>query len=190
MAKIIASEYAPLDNIEMRTRNPIRASNWREIAEGQNLLLSRQGARLGGVHLEDFGFNQGEPFKSTSTNYTVESSGTLRLDEWLPTCLFNRAIKDDIRFITVEALGTNFNLEVKATRQFPSAGDTITQFINAISGWGSTTFTIAEAFIDPYSSGGNQQIEFSFRVKLADAGELELHAINIYEGAITPSQLP
>jgi len=189
MAKIIAASYTPLDNIEMRTRNPIRASNWREIAEVQNYSYSKHGSLLAGVHLENE--TTGEPFTlSAGASYTALSNNSIRLDEFTPQCRFLRPLKGGGYLATIKAYGYNFDLEVKAKRGYPTTGDTITSNAVATLGWAEVNIELPEDFIDPYSSGEVRPVAFQFRVKRVGSAELRLHAINIYEGAITPAQLP
>jgi len=189
MSKVIASEYQTQDRLEFRTRQPIRAEDWKELVSMQNLLLSRHGERISGITWDD---PQGFDIKTADAwTTTSDTPGTRSFDEYFPTFRFHRRGVDGQAFLGLQAYGKDYR--VRATLRNVSTGDEIYCIITGteLLEWTSDTFAIPTPFfID--ASGNSMQLRLSYEVIGLGTGaqDLALYQLDSYGAILTEADLP
>jgi hypothetical protein len=102
MAKTLPTGYTQQDTIALKTRSPIRASDWNAVAAQQNYLYSRRGERIGGLTFYIPWENNTTVYQSASTNTNTLKS----LLEFIPVFTLRK------RILTTTNLATRFTVQI------------------------------------------------------------------------------
>lgn len=190
MAKILPTAYTQQDTIALKTRSPIRASDWNALAAQQNYLYSRRGERIGGHVFYIPWENNTTTFQSASTN-----GATLRsLLEFIPVFTLRK------RVTTTTNVATRFTMQVygrdyQLRFELVDAEDGVTvvstnTITNATSTWQWSVSTINLTYAQVTKPDGSPRplvLNLTARRNTTKAEILEINARAAY---LTSSELP
>lgn len=190
MAKILPAGYTQQDTIALKTRSPIRASDWGALAAQQNYLYSRRGERIGGLTFYI-------PWENNTTSYTSSSSNSATLKsllEFIPVFTLRK------RILTTTNIATRFTIQLYG-RDYLSrwelidAEDGITVVAsgnvnNTTTSWQWATSTINLTYDQVSKADGTARpLTFNMTAR-RNATKAELLEVNIRAAYLTSGELP
>jgi hypothetical protein len=190
MAKILPTGYTQQDTIALKTRSPIRASDWGAIAAQQNYLYARRGERIGGLTFYTPWENNTATFLSTSTNTATLKS----LAEFAPVFTLRK------RVLTATNTATRFTVQIygrdfQTTWQLYDAEDGVTLIAsgainNGTTNWQWSTSTVNLTYTQVMKADGTPRpLYFSITARRSSV-KAEILELNCRAAYLTVGELP
>ena len=190
MAKILPTGYTQQDSIALKTRSPIRASDWESLAAQQNYLYARRGERIGGQVFQPAWENNTATYLSQSTSGTTYKA----LHECIPLFTLRK------RILTITNIATRFTIQIYG-RDYLSAWELIDaedgvttvasgSVNNATATWQWSTSTVNLTYDQVTKPDGTARPLLFYITARRFSAKAEILEINCRAAYLTSGELP
>lgn len=191
MAKVLPTAYTQQDTIALKTRSPIRSSDWNALAAQQNYLYSRRGERIGGQVF------QAPHWENNTTTYQSASTNTATLKnllEFIPVFTMRKRVATTTNVATIITFQI-YGRDYLGRWELVDAEDGITvvatgSINNATTTWQWTTSSANLSYAQTMRGDGTARPLLFNLVARRNTTKAEILETNVRAAYLTNSQLP